>query len=255
MNAYDNAGGRDDAAQSIRATNDERRLVADELAAALGRGQLELGEFEQRTESVWAGRSRADIVEPLKDLVPNPLDVIGGASPGALPGGYPGAELQRRSQGIPDAVHGAGPAERNIPGRDLAAVAKAHVTGEKGGSAVSMAMMFGAARTGDWVCPSRHVSCTLMGGVDIDLRNARFESRETEIVAVAIMGGICITVPEDVRVSVGGFGLMGGFGQSTDKDVVIAGQDLPPDAPHVRVSGFALMGGVEVTRKPRYGLE
>ena len=58
MNANGPAGDRDDANPDLRATDDERRMVADELAAALGRGQLELGEFEQRTEAVWAGRTR-----------------------------------------------------------------------------------------------------------------------------------------------------------------------------------------------------
>ena len=60
MNANGPAGDRDDANPDLRATDDERRMVADELAAALGRGQLELGEFEQRTEAVWAGRTRRE---------------------------------------------------------------------------------------------------------------------------------------------------------------------------------------------------
>nr|WP_244465509.1 hypothetical protein [Corynebacterium xerosis] len=71
------------------------------------------------------------------------------------------------------------------------------------------------------------------------------------MVAVAIMGGIEIIVPEDIRLTVQGTGLMGGFGTSKSRDVVIAGHDLPPDAPRVRVTGIALMGGVDVRRVPR----
>lgn len=50
--------------------------------------------------------------------------------------------------------------------------------------------MLGADRNGDWLCPAAHASMAVMGGIDIDLRRARLESRHTEIVAVAIMGGV-----------------------------------------------------------------
>lgn len=50
--------------------------------------------------------------------------------------------------------------------------------------------MLGADRNGDWLCPATHASMAVMGGIDIDLRRARLESRHTEIVAVAIMGGV-----------------------------------------------------------------
>ena len=248
MNANGPAGDRDDANPDLRATDDERRMVADELAAALGRGQLELGEFEQRTEAVWAGRTRGEIVDPLKDLVPNPLDVIGGADPRGT------REIAQRPHPAPPAPRAANrPAERDTSARDVSAVAKAHVTGETGGSVITAAVMFGSEQNGEWLCPSTHYAVAIMGGVEVDLRNARFESPATEIVAVAIMGGINVIVPEDMRLSVQGTGLMGGFGSSKSKEVVLAGHDLPPDAPHVRVTGVALMGGVEVVRETRYG--
>src|SRR5690606_24457022 len=74
--------------------------------------------------------------------------------------------------------------------RDLAALPKQYVTGEVGGSGFSAAVTFGADRNGYWLCPATHISMAVMGGIDIDLRRARFESRHTEIVAVAIMGGV-----------------------------------------------------------------
>jgi hypothetical protein len=57
------------------------------------------------------------------------------------------------------------------------------------------------------------------------------------------MGGIQITVPEDIDVDVAGLAFMGGF----DHDASGAGV---PGAPRLKVIGFALMGGVEVRRKP-----
>lgn len=237
----------DRAVPPLRATDDERRRVADELSEALGRGQIDVAEFDERTSRVWAARTRDELTGPLADLVADPRVVIDGTTDSASAGAV--------SPYRPAAAPARGPLHEvaGPSSRDLAAVAKQHVTGEKGGSGFSAAVMFGADRNGDWLCPATHVSMAVMGGIDIDLRRARFESRHTDIVAVAIMGGIDILVPEDMRVSVEGTGIMGGFGSSRSRDVVIAGHDLPPDAPSVRVTGVAIMGGVEVRRVPRMG--
>ncbi|UBI02654.1 DUF1707 SHOCT-like domain-containing protein [Corynebacterium freneyi] len=237
----------DGAVPPLRATDDERRRVADELSEALGRGQIDVTEFDERTSRVWAARTRDELTGPLTDLVADPRAIIDGTTDSASAGAV--------SPYRPAAAPARGPFH-DVAGpssRDLAAVSKQHVTGEKGGSAFSAAVMFGADRNGDWLCPATHVSMAVMGGIDIDLRRARFESRHTEIVAVAIMGGIDILVPEDMRVSVEGTGIMGGFDSSRSRDVVIAGHDLPPDAPSVRITGVAIMGGVEVRRVPRRG--
>ncbi|WP_295628583.1 DUF1707 domain-containing protein [uncultured Corynebacterium sp.] len=224
----------------IRATDDERRRVVDALSQALGHGQLDLSEFDERTSAVWDARTRDELTEPLADLMPDPMTIIDGR-----PGAHPGSPAPAVR---PDAQV-AGPAGPSA--RDLAAVANAHVTGEKHGSSFSVAVMFGSDQGGDWICPAKHYSFAMMGGIGIDLRQARFESRHTEIVAVALMGGIEIIVPEDMRLSVQGTGVMGGFGSSNSKEVVVAGHDLPDDAPSVRVTGVAMMGGVDVIRKPR----
>ncbi|MFD5868426.1 DUF1707 domain-containing protein [Corynebacterium sp. NPDC060344] len=220
----------------LRATDDERGRVADELSNALARGQIDLTEFDERTHRAWSARTRDELADPLADLVPDPWAVIGGSANSSLP-----------ANPAPNGV-----VPHDAPSsRDLAAVSKAHVTGEPGGSRLSVAIMFGAGQDGDWICPPTHHSIALMGGVELDLRRARFEAPETEIVAIAVMGGIQIIVPEDIRLTVQGTGLMGGFGSSDSRDVVISGHDLPPDAPRVRVTGLALMGGVDVHRVPR----
>lgn len=242
------ATGDDPQPRPLRATDDERRRVADELSEALGRGQIDLSEFDERTNRAWAARTRDELADPLADLVDDPWAIImdrphpnAGGAVGGIEPFRPASPAAHRPPG-----EVAGPSSR-----DLSAVAKAHVTGETGGSTFSVAVMFGADQGGDWICPPTHYSIAVMGGVGVDLRRARFEAHETEIVAVAIMGGIEIIVPEDIRLTVQGTGLMGGFGTSKSRDVVIAGHDLPPDAPRVRVTGIALMGGVDVRRVPR----
>src|SRR5215831_15274351 len=110
-------------------------------------------------------------------------------------------------------------------------------------SKFSIAIMSGARRMGRWVVPRTYVSVAVMGGIELDLRDAQFSEPEVTIHAYTLMGGIEITVPEDVDVDVSGFAFMAGFDHNASGPGV-------PGAPRVRVIGFALMGGVEVRRKP-----
>jgi hypothetical protein len=109
----------------------------------------------------------------------------------------------------------------------------------------SLAIMGGCSRKGAWLVPPRHQAFALMGGVDIDLREATFSARETVIWANAVMAGVDITVDERTHVIVEGVGIMGAFEQGRDK----VPAQLTADSPVVRVKGVALMAGVTVTRK------
>jgi hypothetical protein len=102
-----------------------------------------------------------------------------------------------------------------------------------------VAVMGGTSRKGRWRADRRVRAIAVMGGCDIDLRNAELEGGEVSILAIAVMGGIDICVPEGVAVEVGGFVLMGG------KDVKVEGMPRP-GAPLVRVTAIGLMGGVSV---------
>lgn len=109
----------------------------------------------------------------------------------------------------------------------------------------SFAVLGGVSRKGAWLVPPRHTAFTLMGGVDLDLREATFAAQETVIYANAVMGGIDIYVDARTHVIVEGVGIMGAFEQGRDK----VPAEITADSPVVRVKGFALMAGVTVTRK------
>jgi len=109
----------------------------------------------------------------------------------------------------------------------------------------SLALMGGCSRKGAWLVPERHNAFALMGGVELDLREATFAARETTIYANAVMAGIDIVVDERTHVVVEGVGIMGAFEQARDK----VPARLTADSPVVRVKGVALMSGVTVTRK------
>ena len=107
----------------------------------------------------------------------------------------------------------------------------------------SVAIMSGARRTGRWVVPPSYVAVAVMGGIELDLREAQFSQPEVTIHAYTMMGGIEITVPDDIDVDVSGVAFMGGFDHNASGPGV-------PGAPRVRVIGFAFMGGVDVRRRP-----
>jgi hypothetical protein len=105
-----------------------------------------------------------------------------------------------------------------------------------------VAIMGGAERKGRWRPARSTVVVTVMGGAELDLREAELADG-VNITAVTIMGGIGIAVPEGVSVEMGGFAFMGTNGGPRDK--------VPPlrSAPTVSVRAFSLMGGVGVERK------
>ena len=109
-----------------------------------------------------------------------------------------------------------------------------------------MAIMSGYERKGSWTVPEVLTVVCFMGGAELDLREARFAAREVVLNVTAIMGGAEIIVNEGTRVVVEGVGIMGGYaGPSRAAEV-----DRDRDAPVVRVRGVAIMGGVDVSRKP-----
>jgi hypothetical protein len=104
-------------------------------------------------------------------------------------------------------------------------------------------------RRGIWQVPDRHTAFSMMGSVTIDLREARFTSRETVIDAYAIMASIDVVVNAWTHVVVDGVGIMGDFSESRWK----VPAELGTDSPVVRIRGMALMASVTVQRKPMPG--
>jgi uncharacterized protein DUF1707/cell wall-active antibiotic response 4TMS protein YvqF len=108
-------------------------------------------------------------------------------------------------------------------------------------------IMGGGDHKGRWRIAARCTVVNVMGGADLDLREAVIESAETTITVVSVMGGSDIIVPEGVHVELGGFALMGG------NDLKLEGPRPQPSAPAVRVRAFSLMGGTDVRTKRARG--
>ena len=107
------------------------------------------------------------------------------------------------------------------------------------------AVLSGLSRKGIWVVPKQLTILAMMGGAELDLRQARFAAPEVVITINAFMGGASVIVGTNVRVQMEGTGIMGGY--SGPSGLVEA--DLDDSAPLVRIKGFAIWGGVSVERK------
>ena len=104
----------------------------------------------------------------------------------------------------------------------------------------NVALLGGCERRGRWRPAPRSIAVAVMGGVDLDLRDATIEGGELVITAFAVMGGIEIVVPDGIDVDLSGFALLGGNEHQPGDAPVRAG------TPVVRVRAFSLMGGIAV---------
>ena len=194
----------------LRVSDHDRHQVAEVLRQAAGEGRIDLEELDERLEATYAAKTYGELVPITADLP------VAGRRPAAPPVSRP---------------------------------APAQPVGPAPSYSTSFAFMAECNRRGVWEVPARHNVFTLMGGVNLDLREARFTAPETTIEAYAIMAGIEIVVNPWTRVVVEGIGIMGDFSEARSKVApeVVAG------APVVRIRGLALMAGVSVKRKAMPG--
>lgn len=177
------------------------------LAAAMTNGNLSMAEYDDRTGKALVAKTFGDLDELTDDL--------------------PVGQL-----GVPIPFEGEPTRSRVTAGSGLRPVRHA------------FAFMSGTEIGGRVAVGDSMTATALMGGVEIDLREAEFTAPELTVRCTSIMGGIEITVPPDITVEAHGLPIMGGFGGRA------AGAGAP-GAPTVRVTGVALMGAVEVKRKER----
>jgi hypothetical protein len=107
-----------------------------------------------------------------------------------------------------------------------------------------VAIMGGSHRRGRFRTVGSINAVAIMGGDEIDLRDAEIEGGELTVNLFALMGGSNIYVPDSVEVEVGGFSFMGGHEE--------VGSERPPrpGAPLIRIRVYALMGGATIYRLP-----
>jgi hypothetical protein len=195
----------------VKPSQETRQRTIDALCQHFATETLDNDEFERRVDLA----HRVDTVQELRDLVTD-LPAL------ADTGGVPSAEEPTSAPTPRVRGHAVRP--------DLVRE-----------NQVLVGVLSGAVRKGNWIPPRHLWSVAVMGGVELDFREARMGPGVCELSGFAFMGGVKIIVPPDLQVESGGIGIMGEFECS---DEVRAGHD--PDAPILRINGVAMMGGVEV---------
>jgi uncharacterized protein DUF1707 len=135
----------------------------------------------------------------------------------------------------------------DLPARPAAATPSPVVPGPA--EEKHLAILGGVERKGAWTVPAHLTVNCFMGGADLDLRSAQFAAREVVITVNAVMGGADIKVNPHTHVIMEGTGIMGGYSGPSDKTP----PELDATSPTVRIRGFAIMGGVSVSRRPAPG--
>jgi hypothetical protein len=119
--------------------------------------------------------------------------------------------------------------------------------------------MGGLRRHGRWLMDRHLVSVSVVGGANLDLREAALGAPEVTLTKVSLLGGVTVCVPRGVRVVLESRSLFGGAGLLSGRRLLgglglFGGRDdceeEAADAPTVRVRAFSLLGGVTVNEPP-----
>ena len=190
--------------RAMRAADADRERVADVLREAVAQGRISFDELDERLDQAYLAKTYADLEAITRDLPES-----GTVTPAAAPGtGYP----LDRIGGTP-------------------------------GATLSAAILSSVRRRGTWVLPRSYTAFTILGSVQLDLRQARFSEPEVTITVYTLLGGVEIIVPDGIEVEVGGIGIMAAFDHSANDAGV-------PGAPRLKVTGLAMLGSVDVKRVP-----
>ena len=185
----------------LRASDADRDQVAEVLSTAFVEGRLSREEHDERLDALLRAKTFDDLVGLTRDLV----------------------------------VVGTQPAARVAEGQNHAVD-----TAAASGDADRMVGIFGSAgRKGKWRIRSRTETYALFGSVDLDLREAVFESPVIEITGFWCFGSLDIKVPAGVEVRDQTSGIFGGT------DIRHLGEPQP-GAPVIVLKGTSLFGGVSV---------
>jgi len=185
----------------LRASDSDRDQVASVLSTAFAEGRLSRDEYDERLDSLLRAKTFDDLVGLTRDLV-----VV--ASPTPVPTPEPTGYAVDPS------------------------VASSEIDRMVG-------IFGGAERKGKWRIRRQTETYALFGGIDLDLREAVFESQVVEIRGFWCFGGMEIKVPAGVEVRDQTSGIFGGT------DVKDLG-DPQPGAPVIVLKGVSLFGGVSV---------
>ena len=196
-----------------RAPQGQRQAAIDRLMEAFAEDVLDVDEFERRLDQAHAATTSDELQALLSDL-PRQSNL-------------PAAPGQVARSGVP----------ASAPTQSYSV---AH-EGQVKESEYVVAVMGGSSRRGHWRPARKNYAVAVMGGTELDFREAVLPPGVTEVQVWAMWGGVDIIVPPGVNVESRGIALLGGFDHAGT-----AGGIPDPLAPTIRITGVALMAGVDI---------
>lgn len=162
-----------------------RQVTIDALMEAFANDVMDVEEFERRVDVAHKATTPAELEALLEDL-PR------------------GRELPATREGS--------------AGSELVGAREYTVTPgvEREDSAYVVAMLGGSSRRGRWTPAKKNYAVAVMGGAELDFREAIFARGVTEVHVYAMWGGVDIIVPPGINVESRGIALLGGFDHSAD---------------------------------------
>ncbi len=122
-------------------------------------------------------------------------------------------------------------------------LAKRVTTGDEETDEFRIALIVGGRELNSRAAALRSASVfALIGGAQIDLRQASLDPAGATLELTTIVGGVQLFVPPEWAVEVESHGLMGGV----DRQLTEV-SDLPADAPRLHVITRTWLGGVQIT--------
>jgi len=187
--------------------NHTRQVTIDALCEHFANDVMSVEEFEQRVDKAHSASSSEELKELLRDL------------PGS--GDLPAVVDSKTPSPVPDySVTSAA----NVKEKEFV-----------------VAVLGGSSRKGRWRPARKNFAIAVMGGTELDFREAVMGPGVTDLQVFTICGGVEIIVPPGMNVESHGVALLGGFDHVADS---VHRPD--PHAPTLRITGVALMGGVDV---------
>ncbi len=191
-----------------------RQVTVDALCEHFANDIMSVEEFERRVDAAHSATSIAALKDLLRDL----------------PGGDLPAAVEPQATPTP------------APNSAYTVTSAAHVK-EQG---FIVAVMGGGARRGRWSPARKNFSIVVMGGSELDFREVIMPPGVTEVQVFTICGGVDIIVPPGLNVDSHGIAIMGSFEHKADEF-----RHADPNAPTLKITGLAIMGGVDANWNAR----
>jgi len=185
-----------------------RQVTIEALCEHFAGDRLTVEEFERRVDSANQARTQGDLASLLDDLPRR---------------GIPIAPRGAGETGRPEGVTLMDPSE--VKDREMV-----------------LAIMGGTGRKGRWHAARQNLVVAIMGGAELDFREAVLSAGVTEVQVYALWGGVDIVVPPNVHVESQGFAVLGGFEHAAEDS-----ETPGPGTPTIRITGAAVMGAVDIS--------